>query len=120
MFLRELDAPITSVKGAGEKIADTLALSGIRNVAALLTHYPRDWEDRSRVVPLRNWSRGPVCTTIRVLAHDWFGFGAMKTLKVHVEDESARAVLVCFNRPFLGRQLVVGESYRLWGKFYYK
>jgi ATP-dependent DNA helicase RecG len=120
MFLRKLDAPVTSVKGAGEKSADVLALSGIRNAAALLTHYPRDWEDRSRAAPLRNWSRGPVCTTVKVLAHDWFGFGAMKTLKVHVEDESARAALVCFNRPFLGRQLVVGENYRLWGKFYYK
>jgi ATP-dependent DNA helicase RecG len=120
MFLRELDAPLASVKGAGEKIAAALALSGIGNVAALLTHYPRDWENRTRIVPLRNWNRGPVCTTVKVLAHDWFGFGAMKTLKVHVEDESAKAALVCFNRPFLGRQLVVGESYRLWGKFYYK
>ncbi|MDR2143614.1 MAG: ATP-dependent DNA helicase RecG, partial [Treponema sp.] len=120
MFLRELNAPVTSVKGAGEKIAAALALSGIGNVAALLGHYPRDWEDRSRTVPLSGWSRGPVCTTVKVLAHDWFGFGAMKTLKVHVEDQSARAALVCFNRPFLARRLAVGESYRLWGKFYYK
>ncbi|MDR0587269.1 MAG: ATP-dependent DNA helicase RecG [Treponema sp.] len=120
MFLRELDAPLVSVKGAGEKIAAGLALSGIQNVAALLGHYPRDWEDRSRTVPLSGWNRGPVCTTVKVLAHDWFGFGAMKTLKVHVEDQSARAALVCFNRPFLARQLVVGESCRLWGRFYYK
>ena len=120
MFLRELDAPLVSVKGAGEKTAAGLALSGIQNVAALLGHYPRDWENRSRTVPLSGWNRGPVCTTVKVLAHDWFGFGAMKTLKVHVEDQSARAALVCFNRPFLARQLVVGESYRLWGRFYYK
>jgi ATP-dependent DNA helicase RecG len=120
MFLRELDAPLVSVKGAGEKIAAALALSGIQNAAALLGHYPRDWEDRSRTVPLSGWARGPVCTTVKVLAHDWFGFGAMKTLKVHVEDQGARAALVCFNRPFLARQLVTGESYRLWGKFYYK
>ncbi|MDR0402562.1 MAG: ATP-dependent DNA helicase RecG [Treponema sp.] len=120
MFLRELNAPLESVRGAGEKIAVSLARSGIGNVAALLTHYPRDWEDRTRAVPLRDWRLGPVCTTVKVLAHDWFGFGAMKTLKVHVEDQSARAALVCFNRPFLARQLVIGESCRLWGKFYYK
>ncbi|MDR2048198.1 MAG: ATP-dependent DNA helicase RecG [Treponema sp.] len=120
MFLRELDAPLVSVKGAGEKIAVGLALSGIQNVAALLGYYPRDWEDRSRTAPLSGWNRGPVCTTVKVLAHDWFGYGAMKTLKVHVEDQSARAVLVCFNRPFLARRLAVGKSCRLWGKFYYK
>jgi ATP-dependent DNA helicase RecG len=44
----------------------------------------------------------------------------MKTLKVHVEDHTARAVLVCFNRPFLEKQLIVGKYYRLWGRFSYK
>ncbi|MDR1505904.1 MAG: ATP-dependent DNA helicase RecG [Treponema sp.] len=120
MFLRELNKPPGSVKGVGEKTAADLVLSGISSVAALLTHYPRDWEDRSHAAPLKNWSRGPVCTTVKILAHDWFGFGKMRTLKIHVEDESARAVLVCFNRPFLGRVLEIGKSYRLWGKFYYK
>jgi ATP-dependent DNA helicase RecG len=57
---------------------------------------------------------------VRVIAHDWFGFGPTKTLKVYIEDESGRAVLVCFNRPFLEKQLVVGMQYRLWGRFYYK
>jgi ATP-dependent DNA helicase RecG len=44
----------------------------------------------------------------------------MKTLKVHVEDHTARAVLVCFNRPFLEKQLPPGESFRVWGKFFWK
>jgi ATP-dependent DNA helicase RecG len=89
-------------------------------VGDLLCRYPRDWEDRSRLVPLKDFSRGPVCTVVKVLAHDWFGAGRMKTLKIHVEDESARAVLICFNRPFLEKQLIPGESYRLWGRFAYK
>jgi ATP-dependent DNA helicase RecG len=54
------------------------------------------------------------------LAHDWFGFGRMKTLKVHVEDETGRGVLICFNRSFLEKQLIVGRYYRLWGRFFYK
>jgi ATP-dependent DNA helicase RecG len=44
----------------------------------------------------------------------------MKTLKIHVEDGSARGVLVCFNRPFLEKQIVIGGRYRLWGRFFYK
>jgi ATP-dependent DNA helicase RecG len=120
MFLRELTASIESIHGAGRKTAELLASTGVSTVAALLTRYPRDWEDHAHVRPLRNWAAGPVCTTVKVLAHDWFGFGRMKTLKVHIEDETARAVLVCFNRPFLQKQLAVGECFRLWGRFYYK
>jgi ATP-dependent DNA helicase RecG len=44
----------------------------------------------------------------------------MKTLKIYVEDESARACLVCFNRPFLEKQFPVGTRARLFGHFYYK
>jgi ATP-dependent DNA helicase RecG len=43
----------------------------------------------------------------------------MKILKVHIEDQSGRAVLVCFNRPFLEKKLTPGMRYRLWGRFYY-
>ncbi|MDR3160180.1 MAG: ATP-dependent DNA helicase RecG [Spirochaetaceae bacterium] len=121
MFLRELNATVDHIRGAGPAAVRTLANAGISSVAALLCRYPRDWEDRSREVPLRDYDRFPsVCTVIRVLAHDWFGFGRMRTLKVHVEDQSARAVLVCFNRPFLEKQLIVGKYYRIWGRFSYK
>jgi ATP-dependent DNA helicase RecG len=44
----------------------------------------------------------------------------MKTLKVHVEDSSARAVLVCYHTPFLAKRFIVGKQFRLWGTFKYK
>jgi ATP-dependent DNA helicase RecG len=121
MFLRELAAQTDHIKGAGPASVKALTKAGINSVAALLCYYPRDWEDRSRIVPLADHGRHKaVCALVRVIAHDWFGAGPMRTLKVHVEDESARAVLVCFNRPFLEKQLVPGMKYRLWGRFYYK
>ncbi|MDR2766889.1 MAG: DEAD/DEAH box helicase, partial [Treponema sp.] len=120
MFLRELLDPIEKIKGAGPAASRILAAAGITGVGQLLSRYPRDYEDRSRAVPLRDWRGGPVCTTARVIAHDWFGFGAMKTLKVYIEDSGDRACLVCFNRPFLQKTLSVGERIRVWGRFYYK
>ncbi len=120
MFVRELDASVTHVKGAGPSLARSLAGVGVTTVAGLLSYYPRDWEDRSRRVPFSEFASGTVCTEATVLAHDWFGAGRMRTLKVHVEDESARAVLVCFNRPFLEKQLIPGGRYRIWGRFYHK
>jgi ATP-dependent DNA helicase RecG len=121
VFVRELDANVTHVKGAGPALARSLANVGVTTVAGLLSYYPRDWEDRSRRVPFSAFAHSSaICTEATVLAHDWFGFGRMKTLKVHVDDGSARAVLVCFNRPFLEKQLVVGGRYRIWGRFYFK
>ncbi|MDR2313363.1 MAG: ATP-dependent DNA helicase RecG [Spirochaetaceae bacterium] len=120
MFLRELSASPGTLRGVGPSLLRTLSNSGIYTIASLLTRYPRDWEDRSRAALLKDWAKGPVCTTVKILAQDWFGFGRMKTLKIHVEDESARGVLICFNRPFLRHQLTVGKSCRLWGRFYYK
>ncbi|MDR1100039.1 MAG: DEAD/DEAH box helicase, partial [Treponema sp.] len=120
MFLRELTGPVSEVRGAGPAAVRALAGAGIHTVAALLCYYPRTWEDRSRLTPIREFRRAPVNTLIRVIAHDWIGFGRMRTLKVHIEDESGRAVLVCFNRPFLEKQLIAGNRYRLWGRFVYK
>jgi ATP-dependent DNA helicase RecG len=93
----------------------------VTTVGALLSYYPRDWEDRSRETPLAAFAAGgEVNTVVAVLAHDWFGAGRMKTLKIHVEDDSGRGVLVCFNRPFLEKQAPVGSRLRLWGRFFYK
>ena len=55
MFLREIKEPVSRIKGAGPAITGTLARLGITTVGALLCHYPRDWEDRSKQVPLKDW-----------------------------------------------------------------
>jgi ATP-dependent DNA helicase RecG len=72
------------------------------------------------MVPISEFRGRPVCTEVTVIARDWIGYGKMRTLKVYVEDESGKAALLCFNRPWLEKQLAVGERFRLWGRFYYK
>jgi len=121
VFLRELQTPITHIKGVGPAIARQLAGAGISSVAGLLSYYPRDWEDRAFRIPIAKFaSQGRVNTEATVTDHEWFGYGAMKTLKIWVQDESARAALVCFNRPFMKDKLPEGARIRLWGQFHYK
>ena len=125
MFLRSITAPLTAIRGIGPVVIPKLARLGLRNVASLLCHYPRDWEDRSKTVPIGEFHRAQVCTEVTVLARDWIGYGRKSrfnkpTLKVYVEDASGRAALLCFNRPWLEKQLVPGERFMLWGRFYYK
>ena len=120
VFLRSLNAPLTAMRGIGPVLIPKLARLGIHNAASLLCHYPRDWEDRGIKNTINHFQRAAVCTEVTVLAHDWIGFGRTRTLKVYVEDESGQAALICFNRPWLEKQLVEGRRYRLWGRFYFK
>ena len=120
MFLRSLAEPLGAIKGIGPAMIPRLAKLGVRSVAGLLCHYPRDWEDRGVKHPITDFQRSQVCTEVTVIAHDWIGYGRMRTLKVHIEDESGKAVLLCFNRPWLEKQLVQGCRFRLWGRFYFK
>jgi len=120
MLLRSLTAPIKSTQRITSDAVSALARLGIHSAADLLQHYPRDWEDRTKTVPIREFNRARVCTVVTVIARDWIGYGRMRTLKAYVEDESGRAALLCFNRPWLDKQLITGAKLRLWGKFYYK
>jgi ATP-dependent DNA helicase RecG len=124
MLLRSINAPLTAIQGIGSKMMKEnepkFVRLGIRNIAGLLCHYPRDWEDRRFTVPIAEFQRAKVCTEVTVLAHDWIGFGHNRSPKVYIEDESGRAVLVGYNRPWLAKQMEVGGRYRVWGGFEYK
>jgi len=112
---------VTALRGAGPAVASRLARLGVFSIADLLLLYPRDYDDRTQAIRFADFARSErVHTTAEVLAHDWFGYGRMKTLKVHVRDESGPAVLVCFNRPFLEQQLPVGSRVVVTGKFSYR
>jgi ATP-dependent DNA helicase RecG len=118
MFLRELGQSITVLKGAGAQVAARLARLGIYTIADLILFYPRDYDDRRDFVPLASFAKASrVRSLVEVVAHEWFGYGRMRTLKVRVRDETAEAVLVCFNRPFLEGQLAVGAHVVVTGKF---
>lgn len=108
------------LRGTGPSTARALANLGIRTVADLLLHLPRDYEDRTRMVPLSRFTEGKVYTAARVIGHDWFGFGRMRTLKIIIADESSEAALLCFNRPFLEQAAPVGSIVQVYGKFQFK
>jgi ATP-dependent DNA helicase RecG len=120
MFLRSLSLPVRSIPGVGNETVPRLARLGIHSVRDLLLHYPRDWEDRTRTVPISGYRDSKVCTVVTVLSRSWIGYGKTRTLKVYIEDESARAALVCFKRPRLEKMLIPGNMFKIWGSFSYK
>ena len=119
MKVSDIKTPVSSIAGIGPQLTKTLAKVNVFTVGDLLQYYPRDYEDRTRKVCFREQAAnyGKVHTVARVMAHEWFGYGRMKTLKIIVTDGSGTAELICFNRAFLEKSLVPGTIITVTGKF---
>jgi len=121
MFIRELKQPASRLKGIGEAAVKSLSSMEIYSVSDLLLHYPFRYEDRFNPVPLvYGRSEKTVNTTALVTGHEFFGWGAKKALKVHIQDDTDSAVLLCFGRNFLKDKLPVGQEIRIYGQFQHK
>ncbi|WP_295796267.1 ATP-dependent DNA helicase RecG [uncultured Treponema sp.] len=118
MILSELGAAVETLSGVGPAAAKKFASLNIFTVADLLSVFPRDYEDRTKRIQLRDYANFPKVHTIcKVTAHQWFGYGKMKTLKIAITDGSANAWLVAFNRDFLAKSLPEGSIIAVTGKF---
>ena len=117
MKLGDIKTPVSSISGIGPQITKILAKLNVFTVGDLLQYYPRDYEDRTRKVTLREFETGKVHTVAQVMGQEWFGYGNMKTLKLIINDGTATGELICFNRAFLERSLIPGTIITVTGKF---
>lgn len=118
MKLSELSNPIETLGGIGPASCKQFARLNIFTVSDLLSAYPRDYEDRSCRVPLKDFAlHSKVHTICKVTAHEWFGYGRMRTLKIAVTDGTADAWLIAFNRAFLEKSLPEGSIISVTGHF---
>lgn len=117
MKLSELGTSVENLSGVGPATAKQFARLNIFTVADLLSVFPRDYEDRTRQIPLSQFSQGKVHTICKVISHQWFGYGNMKTLKIGITDGTASASLIAFNRAFLEKSLPQGSIISVTGSF---
>lgn len=121
MKLSEMGSPVEKLPGVGAKTASLFARQGIFTAGDLLSSYPRDYEDRTKRIPIRDWDKFPkIHTVCKVLAHSFFGYGKTKTLKLCVADGTGELQLVAFNRPFLEKSLPEGSVISLVAQCQYK
>ncbi|MBO7583630.1 MAG: ATP-dependent DNA helicase RecG [Treponema sp.] len=121
MKINDIKNPVSTISGVGPKLSKLLSKLNIFTAGDLLQYYPRDYEDRSVKVSLDQYKTNPkIHTVARVMSHEWFGYGRMKTLKININDGTAPAELICFNRAFLENQLPPGSVITVTGSFYVK
>ena len=80
MILGKIETPVETLSGVGPASAKLFAKLNIFTVADLLSAYPRTYEDRTHHIPLVDFASAKVHTICKVTAHEWFGYGRMKTL----------------------------------------
>ncbi|MBQ9238785.1 MAG: ATP-dependent DNA helicase RecG [Treponema sp.] len=117
MKLSELNHSVSTLPGTGAVTGRLFARLHIFTVADLLQFYPKDYDDRTERRSLAAYATGKVHTAVRVTAHEWFGYGKMRTLKICISDDTAQAALIAFNRAFLEKTFSVGSILSVTGVF---
>ncbi|UYZ69175.1 ATP-dependent DNA helicase RecG [Moraxella bovis] len=106
--------PITALAGVGQPLAKKLAELDIHRIFDLLMHLPRDYEDRSRTVPMNTVENGQVCMIAGVITDVASNKGR---LSVCLEDSTGMVVLQFFKTyPTLLQTMTVGVNITAFGE----
>ena len=116
--MARLTDPVTILKGVGPTKAKQLAALNIFTLGDLICHFPRGYEDRTKLVTISQLEPDtPACFRAMVMntprtSHIRKG---LDITKVQVADHTARLTLTFFNQKFTTEQLQYGREYIFYG-----
>ena len=116
--MARLSDPVTILKGVGAARAKQFANLNIFTLRDLICHFPRGYEDRTKLVPIEKLEPDvPACFKAMVMntprtAHIRKG---LDLTKVQVADHSGRLNLTFFNNKYVSEQLQYGREYIFYG-----
>lgn len=114
----KLEQSIRCIKGVGEKAEQSYHKMNIFQVADLLEHYPRAYDECKPIQCIDSIEEGTVVAVEgTLLARPQMKTrGRLKILTVTLQDASGTLLVTWFNMPFLRNQLKLGVRYILRGK----
>lgn len=116
--MARLGDPVTILKGVGEAKAKLFANLNIFTLGDLICHFPRGYEDRTKLVTISELSPDvPACFRAMVMnnprtAHIRKG---LDMTKVQLADTTGRLNVTFFNNRFAAGQLEYGREYIFYG-----
>ena len=116
--MARLTDPITILKGIGPTKAKQFANLNILTLGDLICHFPRGYEDRTKLVPVEKLEADvPACFKAMVMntprtAHIRKG---LDITRVQVADTTGRLNLTFFNNKYVVDQLQYGKEYIFYG-----
>ncbi len=116
--MARLSDPITILKGIGPSKAKQFAALNIHTLRDLICHFPRSYEDRTRLVTISQLQPDqPACFKAMVMNHPTTAHirKGLDITKVQVADHTARLNVTFFNQKFTTGQLQYGKEYIFYG-----
>ena len=113
---------ILTLPGIGPNKAALFSRLGLHSLGDLLRFYPRDYEDRTKLVPIAELEPGqPACFLASVISNPQThaipkpGRQRLEVTKVVVADDTQRLHLTFFNQGYLTEKLRRGDPYCFYG-----
>ena len=116
--MAKLTDPISILKGIGPAKVKQFAALNIFTLQDLICHFPRGYEDRTRLVTIDKLEADkPACFKAVVMNHPRTSHirKGLDLTKVQVADHSARLSLTFFNNKYAAEQLQYGREYIFYG-----
>ncbi|MDP4092678.1 MAG: ATP-dependent DNA helicase RecG [Bacillota bacterium] len=114
-----LKKPIQYVKGVGDARARHFIKFGINNVEDVITHFPRNYEDRGNFKKIIELDDGDVCSFEGLVMSNITENRPRKGLsiyKLNIRDETAIITATWFNQQYIKNVFSPGERYVFYGK----
>ena len=90
------DAPLSTLPGVGPRVAEKLATRGLLSLQDLWLHLPRQYEDRTSLVPIRHLRPGVAAQVEGTVEAVERGFRYRPSLRVAIGDESQATLVLRF------------------------
>ncbi|PYG86844.1 ATP-dependent DNA helicase RecG [Ruminiclostridium sufflavum DSM 19573] len=110
---------IRYIKGVGQSRLTLFSRLEINNIFELLTYYPKEYEDRSRIKNIADLQDGELCSFEGTIVSNVTVLRprrGMSIAKVSVQDSTGKITAVWFNQHYIKSSLALGASYIFYGK----
>ncbi len=114
----EWNSPVSTLKGIGEQRERKLQKLDIYTVEDLLTHYPREYKDRSEIVKIADLPMDETSTFLAQIKEEGQNsrHGRLVYTRMKVYDETGSVGVLWYNQPYMKNTLKMGEWYLFSGK----
>ncbi|MBR5794379.1 MAG: ATP-dependent DNA helicase RecG, partial [Anaerotignum sp.] len=112
------NSPVSTLKGIGEQRERKLQKLGIGTIEDLLTHYPREYKDRSEILKIADLPMDEPSTFLAQVKEEGQNsrHGRLVYTRMKVYDETGSVGVLWYNQPYMKNSLKIGEWYLFSGK----
>lgn len=117
--MTDLQTDVQFIKGVGVQRKKLLDKLGIHTLFDLISHFPRDYDDRTQILPIAEAPLDrPVCILAMVVEPPRLSRvrRGMELVKLRAVDSSGSVDITYFNQSYLREQFYPGTSYYFYGR----